>query len=200
MIRLLFFGALASLAAGGLSAASALQVWKGGRAGYGFTAGNVLELLAALPEIVVLFALLRLAIAASSPHLYRSSQCLYIAFWFVDLVSVFFSKSLSEGLMIVLGISMLLGVLAILIFRIWFAVALIRARDRLGGIAGVLGVVIMLNAGAWVVLRSLMLLSDDASAFDWADSARSLIGIVLIALLLFLLFLGVRDRLIEGSR
>jgi hypothetical protein len=199
MRRLLSWGALASLAAGGLSAASVWREWSGGGTGHGFTASAVLNLFAVLPEIVVLFALLRLARAVVSSQLYRSSLCLYITFWLVALLSLFINKGLSEGLMIVLVIPMIVAVLAMLIFKIWFAVALIRVRDRLSGLAGVLGAVVLLNAGVWLVFRILSVIGDESSAFDRADSLRSLVGVVLSALLLFMLFLSVRDQLIEES-
>jgi hypothetical protein len=63
-----------------------------------------------------------------------------------------------------------------------------------------MGAVILLNLSVSLVFRILLVIADESGPVDWADSVRSLVGVVLNALLLFLLFLGVRDQLIEGSQ
>ena len=198
--RRLMHGALASLVVGGLSVASILQEWGGGRSDLGFTAGSVLDLFAVLPGIVVLLALLELATAAGSTRLYRSSLCLYSTGWFTDLLRLFISENLSDVWAIVLIIPLALAVLAIIIFKIWFAVALIRLRDRLGGLAGMIGALVLLNLGAWLVFGVLSVIGDESGALDRVDTVRGLVSVVLNALLLFMLFLNVRDRLLEGSQ
>jgi hypothetical protein len=198
MILLMSFGALASLAAGGFSAASVLQEWRGGGTGNGFTAAGVLDLFAILPEIGVLFALTKLATALGSTQLYRSSLCLYFTFWFGDVLRLFINKNLSEVWSIVLMIPMVATILAVIAFKIWFAVAIIRVRNRVGILAGVMGAVILLNLSVSLVFRILLVIADELGPVDWADSVRSLVGVVLNALLLFLMFLSARDRLIEG--
>jgi hypothetical protein len=199
--ELLLLGALASLVAGGLLAASSLVAWNnGGGIGYGFTASAVLELAAIPPEVVVLVTLLRLAVGSLSPGLYYSGMCLFVTVWLLQVVSLFGGLGMSEGVEAGLLLVTALGALAAFGFRIWFGVALIRSRDWLGGLAGALGAVELLRAGSWLAFRVLLVASDEPAALDQADTVRGLVGVVLSSLLVFVLFLGVRDRLVEGRQ
>jgi hypothetical protein len=199
LARGLLFGAVACLLAGGLDAAS-LLAGPPGAPGGGFSAETVLNLASILPEVVVLGALLRLAAAVDSAGLRRSSRCLFVTVWLLEVLRLFMGKGLSEAGLVVVGLLILVGALAALGFRVWFGVALLRARDRLGGVATVLGWLQLLGAASWLAFRVLLVASGEPSAFDRADTFRSLVNIVLNHLLLFLLFLGLRDRLADGVR
>jgi predicted lipid-binding transport protein (Tim44 family) len=196
--RWLLFGAVACLLAAGLDVAS-LLAWPTGGPGDGFSAGTVLNLASIVPEVVVLCALLQLAKAAGSAGLRRSSLCLFVTIFLLEVLQLFVIKSLGEAALVVVALLTLAGFLAVLGFRIWFGVALIRVRDRLGGVAAVLGWLQLLSAGCWLAFRILLVVSDEPGAFDRADMFRGLVGIVLTNLLLFLLFLGLRDRLVAGA-
>jgi hypothetical protein len=197
LARRLLFGAGACLLAGGLGVAS-LLAWPTGGPGGGFSAQTVLDLTSILPEAVVLCVLLRLAAAVESAGLRRSSLCLFVTIWLVDALRLFVSKGLGEAGTVMVVLLTLVGTLAVFGFRIWFGVALLRARDRLGGVAAMLGWLQLLWAAAWLAFRVLLVVSDEPSAIDRADTFRSLASIVLNNLLLFLLFLGARDWLAEA--
>jgi hypothetical protein len=110
----------------------------------------------------------------------------------------FLSKNLSDAALVLVVPLMLGGVLGVLVSRVWFGVALVRLRGRLGGMAAVLGWLELLAAASWLVFRGLFVASDEPSAFDRADMLRSLVATVACNLLLILLFLGLRDRLAVG--
>jgi hypothetical protein len=109
------------------------------------------------------------------------------------------SEDLGDAALVVL-VPLMVGVaLAGLGFRIWFGVALLRLRHRLGGVAAVLGWLELLAAASWLVFRVLLLVVDEPSDFDRADMLRSMAATVSCHLLLALLFLGIRDRLARES-
>jgi hypothetical protein len=197
LARWLLCGAVACLLAGGLNVAS-LLAWPTGGPGGGFSAGTILNLVSILPEVVLLCALLQLAGAVGSAGLRRSSLCLFVTIFLLEVLRLFVFKSLGEAGVVVVGLLMLIGALAVFGFRIWFGVALIRVRDRLGGVAAVLGWLQLLSAASWLAFRVLLVASDEPRALDRVDIFRSLVSIVLNNLLLFLWFLGLRDRLAEA--
>jgi hypothetical protein len=190
----LWFGAAACLLTGGLGAA-ALLAWPTGGPADGFSAQTLLNLFSILPEAVVLGALVRLATAVHSPGLRRSSMCLFVSIWLMMLLRLFALRRLGEAGVVVVVLSLVVA-LAALTFRVWFGVALLRSRDRLGGVAAVLGWLELLLAASWLVFRVLLMASNEPSALDQADRLRGLASIVINNLLLFLLFLWFRDRLI----
>jgi hypothetical protein len=195
LARWLGFGAVACLLACGLDVAALLAEPAGEPVG-GFTAATALNLISLLPEAVVLGALLCLAAAVDSAGLRRSSLGRFVCMALVVVSRPFLSEDLGDAALVVLVLLMLVAVLAALIFRIWFGVALLRLRHRLGGVAAVLGWLELLAAASWLAFRVLFLVVDEPSAFDRADMLRSLAATVSCDLLLALLFLGIRDRLV----
>jgi hypothetical protein len=161
----------------------------------GFTAENALRLIALLPEAVVLGALLRLAGATDSAGLWRSSFGRYVSIMLLMVLGPFLSKDLGDAALVMVGLLVLGAVVGALVFRVWFGVALIRLRHRLGGLAAVIGWLELLAAASWLVFRVLLIASDDRIALDRVDMLRSLVATVACDLLLALLFLGLRDRL-----
>jgi hypothetical protein len=196
LARWLLFGAVASLLECGLEVAALLAEPAGEPVG-GFTAATALNLISLLPETVVLGALLHLAGAADSAGLRRSSLGRFVSIALLAVLSPFLSKNLGDAALVLVVLPMLGGLLAALVFRVWFGAALVRLRDRLGGMAAVLGWLELLAAASWLVFRVLLIASDDPSALDRVDTLRSLVAIVVCDLLLALLFLGLRDRLAE---
>jgi hypothetical protein len=192
LARRLWFGAAACLLTGGLGVA-ALLAWPAGGPADGFSAQTLLNLFSILPEAVVLGALVSLATWVNSSGLGRSSVCLFVSFWLLQLLRLLEVKS--EADVVIVG----LVAVAVLAFRVWFGVALIRARDRLGGVAAVLGWLELVSAACWLTFRVLLAASDDPRALDQVDLLRSLATIVLSNLLLYLLFMGLRDRLAAGA-
>jgi hypothetical protein len=121
-----------------------------------------------------------------------------VAIALLVVLQPFVSKDLGDAALVLVGLLALVAVLAALGFRIWFGVALVRLRDRLGGMAAVLGWLELLAAASWLVFRVLFLVVDEPSDFDRADMLRSLVATLSCDLLLALLFLGIRDRLAGG--
>jgi hypothetical protein len=196
LTRWLLFGAVASLPACGLHVAALLAEPAGEPVG-GFTAATALHLLALLLEAVVLGALLRLAGATDSAGLRRSSLGRYVSIALVVVLGSFLSKDLGDAALVLVALPALAAGVGALVFRVWFGVALIRLRHRLGSLAAVIGWLELLAAASWLAFRVLFLVVDEPSALDRADTLRSLVATVACDLLLALLFLGLRDRLAE---
>jgi hypothetical protein len=198
LARWLWLGAVACLLACGLSVA-ALFAEPAGQPVGGFTAATALNLIALLPEAVVMGTLLHLAGAAGSAGLRRSSVGRFVSIALLMLLAPFLSKDLGDAALVLVVLPMLGAVVGALVFRVWFGVALLRLRHQLGGMAAVLGWLELLAAASWLVFRVLFLAIDQPSALDRADTIRSLVATVACDLLLALLFLGVRDRLTEAT-
>jgi hypothetical protein len=208
LVRFLGWGAIAALLAGGLSASGlVVELLRGRRPPFTFADG--LGLAAIVPQILVLCTYLKLAGAAGSQGLRRSSLCMFITFWAHRLLGLVKTPTTDEGALLVV-IPTLLVTLAGIGFSVWFAGSLIRLRGELGVMAAVVGWAEILRTLGYVVLLVLMIqaglgapedlpvndprLDELMAPLDKAAALRALIGWSVTAVLTVCFFLAVRDR------
>jgi hypothetical protein len=211
LARLLLWAALAALVRCGLGAASiVLEIRRGHQDG--FTAASALELAGFLPALVVLLAFVHLAWAIDSPRLHRSSVWTCVFGWVAELLRSIPRSVTSEEVEVLHGLLIGVSLLVALGLGIWFDLTLLKLREKLGGLAALLGGAGLVYTAVWVIMKVILVvgLADAAAGatteteMDQAfakvgplhriDLMVTLGGRVLTSLLTFCLFLAWRER------
>jgi hypothetical protein len=208
LTRLLEFGALAALLRGGLRIA-AVVAEQGRQVQADLSPGAVLDVLSILPGILVLLVWLRLANVLRSNGLYRASLYLFVNGWLVELLHLVNPTHVSDTVEIVAAV-VKIGLLVLdIVFSIWFAIAVLRLRDVLGGFALAVGILEVAGVVLWLGIKALLVASlasgdqsnagfeqtMESSLISQVDFVRAIAWRGVYALVLFAGFPALRDRL-----